>query len=111
MQRPNQGVKEDQSRGVSLVSSTIIQNMFQILQIQFEPLQKLVKKQQHFIFVPEQRKAFKTMKKPLSKSETIKYFDIHTKTLVIADTSSDELDSVRIQIQKELKVIAYANQS
>lgn len=77
-----------------------------------EPLRKLTRKNEPFVFGEEQRQAFKALKTHLSNAETLGYFDVHAETKVIADASPYGLGAVLVQVQEgEPKVIAYASRS
>lgn len=77
-----------------------------------EPLRRLTRKDEPFVFGEEQRQSFQALKAHLSSAETLGYFDVRAKTKVVADASPYGLGAVLVQIQEgEPKVIAYASRS
>ncbi len=77
-----------------------------------EPLRKLTRKDEPFIWGPEQQRAFQTLKDRLASSETLAYFDKESKTQVIADAGPVGLGAVLVQHQQgEYRVVCYASKS
>ncbi len=77
-----------------------------------EPLRKLTRKEEGFEFGPEQKEAFRKLKRCLVEAETLGFFDVNAKTQVIADASPYGLGAVLVQIQNnEPRVITYASRS
>lgn len=77
-----------------------------------EPLRKLRRKSEPFVFGAEQAKAFSELKNVLSDHKTLGYFDVTAHTSVIADASPVALGAVLVQNQGGVnKVIYYANRS
>ena len=77
-----------------------------------EPLRRLTRKDEPFVFGEEQRQSFQALKRHLSNAETLGYFDVNAKTKVIADASPYGLGGVLVQIQEgEPRIIAYASRS
>ena len=77
-----------------------------------EPLRKLTRKEEPFVFGPEQMKAFEALKHQLCKTEMLGYFDKDAKTTVIADAGPTGLGAVLTQRQGgETRVIQYASRS
>ena len=77
-----------------------------------EPLQRLTKKNVKFVWAPEQRRSFQTLKDKLKNAETLGYFDQNAKTMVIADASPVGLGCVLVQQQKgEQRIISYASRT
>jgi transposase InsO family protein len=77
-----------------------------------EPLRRLTRKDEPFVFGEEQRQSFQALKTHLSNAETLGYFDVKAKTKVVADASPYGLGAVLVQEQEgEPKVIAYASRS
>ena len=62
-----------------------------------EPLRKLTKKGELFLFGPEQQAAFAELKQRLTQAETLGYFDRSAKTKIIADASPVGLGAVLVQ--------------
>ena len=52
-----------------------------------EPLRRLTKKGEPFVFGPEQHAAFTTLKQRMAQAETLGYFDRNAKTKIITDAS------------------------
>ena len=79
-----------------------------------EPLRRLKKKgaKENFVLDSDQRTAFNTLKKCLSSSQTLGYFDLKYKTKVVADASPFGLGAILIQDQDDgPRVISYAARS
>ena len=75
-----------------------------------EPLRRLTKKGEPFMFGPEQQAAFAELKQRLTQAETLGYFDCSAKTKIIADASPVGLGAVLVQEHKgENRVICYAS--
>ena len=75
-----------------------------------EPLRRLTKKGEPFVFGPEQQAAFAELKRRLTQAETLGYFDRSAKTKIIADASPVGLGAVLVQEHKgENQVICYAS--
>lgn len=75
-----------------------------------EPLRRLTRKNERFVFGPEQRESFKALKEELAKATTLAYFDKDADTQVIADASPVGLGAVLVQEQKGVQVpICYAS--
>ena len=65
-----------------------------------------------FVFGKEQKEALMELKKCLSNSETLGYFDKDTPMQVIADASPVGLGAVLTQMSKEgPRIISYASRS
>ena len=77
-----------------------------------DPLRKLTKKDEPFVWTAEQQNAFETLKDKLSSAETLGYFDLSAKTQVIADASPVGLGAVLVQEKHgQRRVICYASRS
>ena len=77
-----------------------------------EPLTRLTKAGTPFVFGEEQNQAFAELKKRLTNSETLGYFDKDAPTQVIADASPVGLGAVLTQISKDgPRIISYASRS
>ena len=77
-----------------------------------EPLRRLTKAGTPFVFGKEQKEAFVELKKRLSNSETLGYFDKDAPTQVIADASPVGLGAVLTQTSKDgPRIISYASRS
>lgn len=77
-----------------------------------EPLRKLTRKGEEFVFGKEEKKAFQQLKSSLQETETLGYFDLKAKTIVMADASPVGLGAVLIQEQRgDMRVISYASRS
>ena len=77
-----------------------------------EPLRRLTKCNQPFVWGPEQKQAFEKLKNLVSQADTLGYYDINASTQVIADASPVGLGAVLVQKQNdEYRVISYASRS
>jgi transposase InsO family protein len=77
-----------------------------------EPLRRLTKKDEPFLWGKEQEEAFRELKAQLGDAKTLGYFDRHAETYVISDASPVGLGAVLVQKQGgENQVIAYASRS
>ena len=77
-----------------------------------EPLNRLMKKEQPFVWVKEQYAAFVKLKEALANASTLAYFYVKAKTQVIADASPVGFGAVLVQKQGEdYKIICYASRS
>ena len=76
-----------------------------------EPLRRLTKKGEPFIFGPEQQQvAFTELKRRLAQADTLGYFDHTAKTKIITDASPVGLGAVLVQEQKGgNRLIRYAS--
>lgn len=75
-----------------------------------EPLQKLLRKNQEFVWKLEQRKAFEELKSLITSAKTMAYFRQGCKTRVVADASPYGLGAVLLQNQADgWRVISYAS--
>lgn len=66
-----------------------------------EPLRRLTKKGEPFIFGLEQQVAFADLKRRLAQADTLGYFDPTARTKIITDASPVGLGAVLLQEQKE----------
>ena len=77
-----------------------------------DPLRKLTRKNQPFKFGEVEQQAFEALKQALSKAETLAYFDVNAKTMVMADASPIGLGAILIQKQDGIpRVVSYASRS
>ena len=77
-----------------------------------EPLRRLTRKNQPFVFGAKEQKSFETLKLQLGRAETLAYFDVKARTQVIADASPYGLGGILVQIQKgEPRIVTYASRS
>ena len=75
-----------------------------------EPLRRLTKKDVPFVFGTEQKRSFRALKKSLSDTGTLAYFDKNAPTKVIADASPVGLGAVLVQEQRGEEVaVCYAS--
>ena len=75
-----------------------------------ESLNRLMKKEQPFVWGKEQDAAFVKLKEVLTNASSLAYFDVNAKTQVIADACPVGLGAVLVQIQGEdYKIICYAS--
>lgn len=77
-----------------------------------DPLRKLTKQNEPFVWKKEQEHSFTELKKRLTNAETLGYFNFEAKTAIIADASPVGLGPVLGQTQNgESRVICYASRS
>ena len=79
-----------------------------------EPLRKLTRNGQGFIWGPEQQSSFKKLKSCLSSENTLGHFRSDaTKTILVTDSSSAAIASVLVQQDKwgNSNIICYASRS
>ena len=77
-----------------------------------EPLRRLTKKDVSFVFGTEQKRSFRALKKSMSDTGTLAYFDKNAPTKVIADASPVGLGAVLVQEQGgEQVAMCYASRS
>lgn len=77
-----------------------------------EPLRKLTRQNEPFVWTNEQEHSFNTLKGRLSNAEILGYFDVNAKTAIIADGSPVGLGAVLMQTQNgESRMISYASRS
>jgi len=75
-----------------------------------EPLRRLTKKGEPFVFGPEQHAAFTALKQRMAQAETLGYFDRNAKTKIITDASPVGLGAILVQEHNgENRVICYAS--
>ena len=77
-----------------------------------DPLRKLTRQNEPFVWTNEQEHSFTELKKRLTNAETLGYFNLEAKTAIIADASPVGLGAVLVQTQNgESRVICYASRS
>lgn len=75
-----------------------------------EPLRRLTRKNQPFLFGQEQKKAFKSLKDALVSAHTLGYYDPKAKTRIVTDASPVGVAGILVQNQADgPRVIAYAS--
>ena len=75
-----------------------------------EPLRRLTKKHEPFVFGDEQKRAFKLLKDSIAEAITLAYFDKNAPTQVIADAGLVGLGAVLVQKQGDSLVpVCYAS--
>ena len=75
-----------------------------------EPLRRLTKKGEPFVFGPEQHAAFTALKQRMAQAETLGYFDRNAKTKIITDASPVGLGAILVQEHNgENRIICYAS--
>jgi hypothetical protein len=107
--RPTQTVSEVKSfMGLVNFTGRFIPNLATL----GEPLNRLMKKEQLFMWGKEQEAVFVKLKEVLANSSTLAYFDVNAKTQVIADATPVGLGAVLVQKQGEdYTIICYARGS
>lgn len=82
------------------------------LATQTDPLRRLIKKDEIFVWGNEQKIAFEKLKKCLISDMVLGYYNVHDRTMIVADASPVGLGAVLIQIdEKGPRVISYASKS
>ena len=77
-----------------------------------EPLRRLLKTNEPFVWGEEQQESFDKLKSLLADADTLGYYDMNAKTQVITDASPVGLGAVLVQEQgEEYRVICYASRS
>lgn len=77
-----------------------------------EPLRRLTKKSEQFVWQSEQQVAFDKIKLCLSSEQALGYYNVHDRTQLYADASPVGLGAVLIQINEQgPRVISYASKS
>lgn len=77
-----------------------------------EPLRRLLKKDVNFEWGLEQEKAFEALKRSLTSDVALAYYNVKSRTRVIADAGPVGLGAVLTQVQEmEWRVVAYASRS
>ena len=77
-----------------------------------EPLRRLTKKDVPYVFGPEQKTAFRSLKESMAKAGTLAYFDKMAPTKIIADASPVGLGAVLLQEQDgQWTPVYYASRS
>jgi hypothetical protein len=77
-----------------------------------EPLRRLTKKGERFVWRNEQKLAFKRLKENLANACALSYFDATAKTTVMADASPVGLAAVLVQTKNgQDRIILYASRS
>jgi hypothetical protein len=107
--RPTQTVSEVKSfMGLVNFTGRFIPNLATL----GEPLNRLMKKEQLFMWGKEQEAVFVKLKEVLANSSTLAYFDVNAKTQVIADATPVGFGAVLVQKQGEdYTIICYASGS
>ena len=77
-----------------------------------EPLRRLLHKDVHYEFGPQQEAALRQLKKAMAEASTLAYFDKDAPTRVIADASPVGLGAVLLQRERNQEVpVCYASRS
>jgi hypothetical protein len=78
-----------------------------------DPLRKLMRKNQPFVFGESESEAFEALKQALANSKTLAYFDVNAEqTMVMADASPVGLGAILIQKREGIpKIVSYASRS
>ena len=106
---PPQNVSEVKSfLGLAQYSAKFIPNFAH----EAEPLRKLTRKDEKFIWGKEQEHAFEKLKELITKSETLAYFDQNSPTRIVCDAGPTSLGAVLTQLHSNSwRVISYASRS
>ena len=77
-----------------------------------EPLRKLLRKGQPFVWGTEQQVAFEELKRLMTSANALAYFRADCKTRVVADAGSDGLGAALLQLQDgEWRAVSYASRN
>ena len=77
-----------------------------------KPIQELTRKGVPFIWAIEQQRAFEALKKLITQTETLAYYQVGSRTRIVADASPVALGAVLTQQQGGIwKLISYASRS
>lgn len=78
-----------------------------------EPMQKLMRQDQAFVWGEEQKAAFQNIKEELSKQPALGFYSLTDKLLVYADASPVAMGAILIQIGQDgqPRIISYASKS
>lgn len=75
-----------------------------------EPLRRLTRRNQPFVFGQEQRTAFQNLKDTLASAQTLGYYDPKAKTQIVTDASPVGVAGILVQKQADgPRIIAYAS--
>ena len=89
-------------------SSKFIPNFSQVA----EPLRKLLRKDQDFIWGVKQQKAFEELKSLMKSAKALAYFRGDCKTRIVADAGPDGLGAVLLQFQEgEWRAVSCASRN
>lgn len=89
-------------------SSKFIPNFSQVA----EPLRKLLRKGQPFVWGTEQQVAFEELKRLMTSANALAYFRGDCKTRIVADAGPDGLGAVLLQLQDgEWRAVSYASRN
>ena len=104
---PPQNASEVRSfLGLAQVVSKLIPDLSTVA----EPIQRLTHKNVGFKLQSEQQAAFDKLQELITSTSALAYFDVNSKTGIVADTSPVGLGAVLIQLQGvEWRVNAYAS--
>ena len=107
--RPPQNVSEVRSF-VQLVqySAKFIPDFAQVA----EPLRRLLRKGEPFVWGPDQGDAFHKLKKLMTSTKALAYFRNDCKTRIVADAGPEGLGAVLLQLQgEEWRAVSYASRN
>ena len=78
-----------------------------------EPLRRLTKKNQKFIWGKEQKEAFQKLKQKLTSTEIMCYYNTNVETNIVVDTRPKGLGAILSQKQKNghFKTISYTSRA
>ena len=94
--------------GLVQYSSKFIPDVSQVA----EPLRKLTRKGEPFVWGSEQEKAFQELKRRITRSETLAYFREECLTRIVADAGPTGLGAVLTQLQDGAwRVVSYASRN
>ena len=89
-------------------SSKFIPNFSQVL----EPLRKLLRKEQPFVWGTEQQVEFEELKRLMTSANALAYFRVDCKTRVVADAGPDGLGRVLLPLQDgEWRAVSYVSRN
>ena len=77
-----------------------------------KPIQDLTRKGTEFSWGKQQDEAFEELKRLITSTETLAYFDVNAKTRIVANASPVGLGAVLTQLQNnKFRIISYASKS
>ena len=77
-----------------------------------EPLRKLLRKEQSFVWGKEQQESFEELKWLMSTAKALAYFRSECKTRIVADAGPDGLGAVLLQLQNgQWRAVSYASRN
>ena len=77
-----------------------------------EPMRKLLRKEQSFVWGQEQQESFEELKRLMSSAKALAYFRSNCKTRIVADAGPNGLGAVLLQLQDgQWRAVSYASRN